>query len=60
MTPLIPVERIALAAPVPQGVLLDAVADFVDHGRAEFYDTERVAGGDPRAAGFAGRSFKAR
>ena len=30
--PADPVERIALAAAVPEGVLLDPAADLVDHG----------------------------
>lgn len=40
------VERVALAAAVSQGVLLDPAADLVDHGRAELHDMERVQNGD--------------
>ena len=37
-----PVERVGLAAAVAVDVLLDPAPDFVDGGRAEFDDVERV------------------
>lgn len=40
------VERISLVSPMPQGVLLVAAADFVDHGGAELHDTESIQNGD--------------
>ncbi len=40
------VERVALAAAVAEGVLLDAAADLIDHGRAELHDVERIQDGD--------------
>jgi hypothetical protein len=39
-------ERIALASPVSERVLLDPAADFVDHGRAELDDVEGVQNRD--------------
>lgn len=40
------VERISLAAPVAQGLLLDPAADLVDHGGSQFHAVERVQDGD--------------
>jgi hypothetical protein len=44
--PATAVERVALAAAAPEGVLLDAAADFIDHGRAELDHVESVQDGD--------------
>jgi hypothetical protein len=44
--PADPVERVALAAAVSEGVLLDAAPDLVDRGRPEFDDVESIQDGD--------------
>lgn len=36
------VERISLAAAVPQSILLDPTADLVDHGGTELHNMESV------------------